>query len=92
MPHFLFYLCVSISSSSPAKLMNLILFSLCLPRVSAALAAAEEIKLILSDGAVQGAMKPAAAHCLLAGPHLVILGSHITTSASESLAIRPFRG
>lgn len=28
MPHFLFYLCVSISSSSPAKLMNLILFGL----------------------------------------------------------------
>lgn len=37
--------------------MNLILFSLCLFRVSAASAAVEQIKLILSDDAVHGAMK-----------------------------------
>lgn len=52
MPHFLFYLRISISSSSLAKLTNLILLSLRLPRVSAA----EQIKLILSDDAVHGAV------------------------------------
>lgn len=37
--------------------MNLISFSVRLPRVSAASAAAEQIKLILSDDAVRGGMK-----------------------------------
>lgn len=67
MPHFLFYLCISISSSSPAKLLNLILFSLRLPRVSAASAAAEQIKLILSDDAVGGGVKAGCHQALLTG-------------------------